>query len=882
MRRINLEKLGLNEIRKKFLDFFESKEHYVGNSFPLIPQNDNSLLLINAGMAPLKNYFTGVETPPNLRMVTCQKCIRTGDIDNVGKTSRHATFFEMLGNFSFGDYFKNESIKWGWEFLTEVLEIPEDKLWASVFLDDDEAYDIWVKTIGIPEDRIVRLGRDENFWEIGTGPCGPCSEIHFDRGPEYYCEKEDCKPGDEGDRIIEIWNLVFTQFNKTDDGEYIPLDHPNIDTGMGLERVACVMQDVDSIFDIDTFKVIRDEVSRVSNKKYGAVEKDDISIRIITDHIRAVSFMVGDGVMPGNSGRDYVLRRLLRRAARHGKLLGIKGAFLSKLVDQVIEISGEAYPELIDKEEFIKKIISIEEARFQETIDQGMDLLNEYLEDMKKSGLNELDGKVAFKLHDTFGFPLDLTKEILEENEFTVDELTFKDEMEKQKIRAREARNSNETVSWDETSDDILAGIEKTEFVGYDLYFSDATVVSLINDKKVDKLQSGETGAIILDKTPFYAESGGQVADLGTIENDDFKFEVINVTKDAEGRFYHIGKVINGNVTLSAKVTGTVNIKRRIAVSQNHTATHMLHKALKMVLGEHVNQAGSLVTPEALRFDFSHYEKVSNDDLKKIEKIVNDKIVEALEIEVINTDIESAKEFGATALFGEKYGNEVRVVKMEDYSMELCGGTHLENTSEVGIFKITTETAVASGVRRIFAATSLRVLNLLNSYVDKMNVITNELKTNENDVINRVKSMKNEIKVLESENESLKSKLAKSSLEEVVSSSRFEINGINTIIANLNGIDGNTLRELGDNLINENKDTFILLASAYDGKVMLLTKTDKSLLSKGIHCGNIIREVAKITGGGGGGRPDMAQAGGKDISKIPDAIKKAKEIISNL
>ncbi len=877
-----MEKLGLNEIRKRFLDFFESKEHYVGNSFPLVPQNDNSLLLINAGMAPMKNYFTGVETPPSLRMVTCQKCIRTGDIDNVGKTSRHATFFEMLGNFSFGDYFKNESLQWGWEFLTEVLEIPEDKLWASVFLDDDEAYDIWVNTIGIPEDRIIRLGKDENFWEIGTGPCGPCSEIHFDRGPEYSCEKEDCKPGDEGDRIIEIWNHVFTQFNKTEEGEYIPLDHPNIDTGMGLERVACVMQDVDSIFDIDTFRVIRDEVSRISNKKYGAVEKDDISIRIITDHIRAVSFMVGDGIMPGNSGRDYVLRRLLRRAARHGKLLGIKGAFLSNLVDQVIEISGEAYPELIKKEDFIKKIISIEEARFQETIDQGMDLLNEYLEDMKKSGLNELDGKVAFKLHDTFGFPLDLTKEILEENNFTVDELTFKDEMEKQKIRAREARNSNETVSWDESSDDILAGIEKTEFVGYDLYLSNATVVTLINDKKVDKLLSGETGAIILDKTPFYAESGGQVADLGVIENDDFKFEVTNVTKDGEGRFYHIGKVVSGNVTLLSKVTGTVNIKRRIAVSQNHTATHMLHKALKMVLGEHVNQAGSLVTPEALRFDFSHYEKVSNDDLKKIEKIVNDKIVEALEIEVINTDIKSAKEFGATALFGEKYGNEVRVVKMEDYSMELCGGTHLENTSEVGMFKITTETAVASGVRRIIAITSLRVLELLNSYVNKMNIITNELKTNENDVINRIKSMKSEMKVLESENESLKSKLAKSSLEEVVSSSRFVINGINTIIANLDGIDGNTLRELGDNLINENKNTFILLASAYDGKVMLLTKTDKSLLSKGIHCGNIIREVAKITGGGGGGRPDMAQAGGKDISKIPDAIKKAKEIISNL
>jgi len=826
-----LEKLGLNEIRKRFLDFFESKEHYVGKSFPLVPKNDNSLLLINAGMAPLKNYFTGVETPPSLRMVNCQKCIRTGDIDNVGKTSRHATFFEMLGNFSFGDYFKNESLQWGWEFLTKVLEIPEDKLWASVFLDDDEAYDIWVKTIGIPEDRIVRLGRDENFWEIGTGPCGPCSEIHFDRGPEYFCEKEDCKPGDEGDRIIEIWNHVFTQFNKTEEGEYLPLDHPNIDTGMGLERVACIMQDVDSIFDIDTFKVIRDEVSRLSNKKYGKVEKDDISIRIITDHIRAVSFMVGDGVMPGNSGRDYVLRRLLRRAARHGKLLGIKGAFLSNLVNQVIDISGEAYPELIQKEEFIKKIISIEEARFQETIDQGIDLLNNFISDMKKSGEKEFDGKVAFKLYDTFGFPLDLTKEILKENEFSVNEKVFKEEMEKQKIRAREARNSNEVISWDENNDDILEGIDKTEFVGYDLYYSKGNIVALIKEAKVEKILAQEKGTIILNKTPFYAESGGQVADLGIIENDEFKFEVSNVTKDKEGRFYHYGKVLSGEVLVLSEVASTVDVKRRVAISQNHTATHMLHKALKMVLGEHVNQAGSLVTHEALRFDFSHYEKVSSDDLKRIEKIVNDKIVEALEIEVINTDIESAKEFGATALFGEKYGNEVRVVKMEDYSMELCGGTHLENTSEVGLFKITTETAVASGVRRIFAVTSLRVLELLNSYVNKMNIITDELKINEHDVENRIKSMKNELKVLESENESLKSKLAKSDLEEVVSSSRFEINGIDTIIAKLDGVDGNTLRELGDNLLNENEN---------------------------------------------------AQAGGKDISKIPDAIKKAKEIIASL
>ncbi|MEA1973954.1 MAG: alanine--tRNA ligase [Bacillota bacterium] len=877
-----MEKLGLNEIRKRFLDFFESKGHYVGESFSLVPKNDNSLLLINAGMAPLKNFFTGAEIPPNVRMVTCQKCIRTGDIDNVGKTSRHATFFEMLGNFSFGDYFKKESLKWGWEFLTEVLEIPEDKLWASVFLEDDEAYDIWVKEIGIPEDRIVRLGKEENFWEIGTGPCGPCSEIHYDRGEDYYCEKEDCKPGDEGDRIIEIWNHVFTQFNKTEAGEYIALANPNIDTGMGLERVACVMQDVDSIFDIDTFKVIRDEVSKISSVKYGESEKNDISIRIITDHIRAVSFMVSDGVMPGNSGRDYVLRRLLRRAARHGKLLGIKGEFLTRLVDKVVEISGGAYPEIITNKDYIKKIVSIEEKRFQETIDQGITLLNDYIEEMKKTNENQLDGKVAFKLYDTFGFPLDLTREILEENEFVVDEDVFRDEMEKQKKRAREARSAHGKISWDENSIDILEGIEKTEFVGYDLYLTNAKIISIIKDVKVNILNKNEEGIIILDKTPFYAESGGQVADFGTIKNSDFTFEVSNVTKDKNGRFLHFGKVINGEVKIDSLVEAMINIKRRISIAQNHTATHLLHEALRMVLGEHVNQAGSLVSEESLRFDFSHYQKMTQEEIEKVETIVNDKIIEALEIDVINTDIKSAKELGATALFGEKYGNDVRVIKVEDFSIELCGGTHLENTSEVGLFKITTEIAVQSGVRRIIAVTSTNVLKMLNSIIDKIDILSDSLKTNPNELVHKIELMKNELKQLENENESLKSKLAKTSLNDVISNSQFKINNINTIIAKLDNVDSNTLRELGDNLMNEYNDIFILLVSNFDSKLTFLAKADKSLLPLGVHCGNIIREVAKITGGGGGGRPDMAQAGGKDITKIDDAIEKAKEIISNL
>ena len=876
-----MEKLGLNDIRKKFLDFFESKGHYSGKSFSLVPKDDNSLLLINAGMAPMKKFFTGAATPPNKRMVTCQKCIRTGDIDIVGRTSRHATFFEMLGNFSFGDYFKEVSLKLGWEFLTEVLEMPEDQLWASVYLDDDEAYDIWVKEIGIPEDRIVRLGKDENFWEIGTGPCGPCSEIHFDRGPDYYCEKKDCKPGDEGERIIEIWNHVFTQFDKTEDGEYIPLANPNIDTGMGLERVACIMQDVDSIFDVDTFKVIREEVSRISGKKYGSSKKDDISIRIITDHIRAVSFMIGDGVMPGNSGRDYVLRRLLRRAARHGKLLGIEKSFLIHLVDKVVEVSGGAYPELVEKQDYIKKIVLIEEEKFQETIDQGINLLNEFIEKMVKENKKELDGTIAFKLYDTFGFPFDLTREILDEKGLLVDEKAFNKEMQGQKERARAAQESHGKVSWESDSREVLKEIPETNFMGYELDETESEIIGLMKDTLVESLSDGEAGVLILNKTPFYAEGGGQVADIGEITSEKFLFEVSNVTKE-QGRFLHFGEVKRGNIALKDQALAKIDTHLRKRTAQNHTATHLLQKALTMVLGEHVKQAGSLVTSETLRFDFTHYEGLTFEALETIEKIINDQILKVLPVEVINTSIEEAKKLGATALFDEKYGKNVRVIKAGNFSMELCGGTHLNNTAEIGVFKIVSETAIASGVRRIVAVTSTGVLDLLKSTEKKINEVSALVKSNPNDVLHKVESMRNEIKALEQDNDHLKRALAKTNLEDVINESKFEINGFNTIIAELDQVDSETLRELGDNLMNEYEDMFILLASNMDDKVTFLAKAHDSVVKKGIHCGNIIREVAKIAGGGGGGRPNMAQAGGKDTSKTQAAIKKAKEIIASL
>ena len=866
-----MKALGLNEIRKRFIKFFERNKHYPIKSYSLVPKNDKSLLLINAGMAPMKNYFLGIEKPPSKRMVTCQKCIRTGDIENVGKTSRHATFFEMLGNFSFGDYFKEKSLELGWEFLTKELEIPESKLWASVYLDDDEAYNIWKDKIKIPEDRIVRLGKEENFWEIGVGPCGPCSEIHFDRGEDYECQDE-CKPGDEGDRIIEIWNHVFSQYNKTESGEYLELKQKNIDTGMGLERVACIMQDVKSIFDVDTIKEIRNEVSKMSNFDYGEDESTDISIRIITDHIRAITFMVSDGIMPGNSSREYVLRRLIRRAFRHGKLINIDGLFLNKLVDVVIEVSKAGYPELEDNKEFIQKVIKVEEENFQRTIDQGIELLDKYIKKLKDNNKKILDGKSAFKLHDTFGFPLDLTKEILKENGLKVDEKEYNLEMEKQRKRARKARE-NSGVSWEEGKNK-LESFESTKFVGYDVLSTNSKVLEVIDEEN-------EKTSILLEKTPFYAESGGQISDQGKIYNDDFIFEVKEVIKDNNNHFIHKGIIKKGHIKKGQNVKLAINTRKRELIKRNHTATHLLHKALKEVLGDHVKQAGSLVTDEQLRFDFTHFEKMTANEIKKVENKVNKIVLNNINVDVINTNIEKAKKMGATALFDEKYGKDVRVIKVGDYSVELCGGTHIDNTSEIGVFKIQSENGVASGTRRIEAITSLAVLEKVNKYESKIKKIASKLKTNKKEIFTKLDNLKNENDNLIKKNEELKMKLAKSELNDLIKDSRKTINGIDTIIVKLDQVDSNTLRELSDNLINQNDEIFILLASKLNDKVLFLAKASESLLDR-VHCGNIVKEVAKVTKGGGGGRPSMAQAGGSDVTKIDKAIEKAKELIEKL
>ena len=686
-----MQQMGLNEIRSKFLKFFESKDHYLKESASLVPQNDKSLLLINSGMAPLKNYFAGVEVPPSVRMTTCQKCIRTGDIENVGKTARHGTFFEMLGNFSFGDYFKEQSISWGWEFVTQHLNIPEEKVWVTVYEEDDEAFGIWENQIKIPKERIVRLGKDDNFWEIGIGPCGPCSELYFDRGEEYGCDNPDCKPGCDCDRYLEFWNHVFTQFNRDEEGNYGQLEHKNIDTGMGLERMACIMQGVDTIFDVDTIKHILNTVEKMANVEYGKGGKTDVSIRIITDHIRAVSFLVADGVLPSNEGRGYVLRRLLRRAARHGKLLGIKENFLYKLVDEVIKVSGEAYSELVEKESYIKKVIRIEEEKFNETIEQGMEILASYIADLKKNGETTLSGENAFKLYDTYGFPIDLTQEILEEEHLSIDEEAFNEEMNKQRERARSARGNMDGESWKEDPLSKLDFSVASTFEGYFELENSGIIKAIVKDNElVDSAVAGDKVIVVLDKTTFYPEGGGQAGDAGLLvnKNEDIVVEVIDTKKGANNTIKHIGIVKSGMINTGEKLSTIVDKEIRMASARNHSATHLLHKALKEVLGEHVNQAGSLVTSERLRFDVTHFEAITKEELKVIEEKVNDVILESLNITCENMSINDAKNKGAMALFGEKYGDEVRVVSMGDYSIELCGGTHLTNTSQIGMFKI--------------------------------------------------------------------------------------------------------------------------------------------------------------------------------------------------
>jgi alanyl-tRNA synthetase len=874
-----MKKYGLNELRKMYVEFFESKNHLKMNSFPLVPRNDNSLLLINAGMTPLKPYFTGQEVPPSKRVTTCQKCIRTGDIENVGKTQRHGTFFEMLGNFSFGDYFKEEAIKWGWEFVTEVLGLPEDKLYVSVYLEDDEAEKIWHEQIGLPLERIVRLGKEDNFWEHGTGPCGPCSEIHFDRGEKYGCGSPDCRVGCDCDRYMEFWNLVFTQFEKTEEGEYIPLDFPNIDTGMGLERLALMMQQVDSIFDVDTIKALRDKVCDIANVTYNEDPKKDISIRLITDHIRSVCFMTSDGILPSNEGRGYVLRRLLRRAARHGKLLGINDKFLAKLSETVIEVSKDAYEELEEKKDYICKIISVEEDRFNETIDQGLGILKTYIEELNKEGKKQLSGERTFKLYDTYGFPIDLTKEILEENELEVDEEGFNKEMEKQRTRAREARAESNYMGAKETVYNRLDTTIESKFVGYDYLEYASNINALTTEEEiVDSLSEGNKGTIFVNKTPFYATSGGQEADTGIITTETGKFQVEDVVKVIGNKIGHVGFVIEGNIKINQEAKLLVEANNRKATAKNHSTTHLLQKALRNVLGTHIEQAGSNVTNDKLRFDFTHFEALTNEEIKKVEDEVNSKIMEGLDIVTQEMTIDEAKKVGAMALFGEKYGEKVRVVNMGDYSIELCGGTHLSNTSEAGTFKIVSETGVAAGVRRIEALTSENAINYYKELEELVKNVSKLLKSDSSMILKKAEQLIQENKQLKQESQKLKAKISKGAADDLLNNI-VEVSGVKLLAAKIEDTDMNSLRNLGDSLKQKINEGVIVLITSNQGKVSLVVMATDEAINKGAHAGNLIREVASVVGGGGGGRPNMAQAGGKNPEKISEALEKAKEVL---
>ncbi|HOJ10469.1 MAG TPA: alanine--tRNA ligase [Clostridiales bacterium] len=874
-----MQSYGLNELREKYLSFFESKDHLRLPSFSLVPRNDPSILLINAGMTPLKPYFTGEQKPPHHRVTTCQKCIRTPDIERVGKTARHGTFFEMLGNFSFGDYFKKEAITWAWEFITQELKMPEDKLWVTIYEEDDEAFEIWNKDIGLSSERIVRMGKEDNFWEHGTGPCGPCSEIHFDRGADKGCGKPDCKIGCDCDRYIEFWNLVFTQFNKEADGTYAPLKKKNIDTGMGLERLACVMQNVDNLFEVDTVRNILNYVCKLAGTGYGKDSKTDTSIRVITDHIRSTTMMISDGIMPSNEGRGYVLRRLLRRAARHGKLLGLDKPFLSDVSDIVINESKTAYSELEEKRDYIKKVIKTEEERFETTINQGLAILNDYISQLEDEGKKVVPGTMVFKLHDTYGFPLDLTREIAEENGLMIDEAGFKKEMEVQKNKAREALKSKEGSAWSQESRIGLDKDFKTEFAGYGSTSCNASVSYILKDDDiVNTAMEGDKVVILLDKTPFYAESGGQVGDTGYIRTETGMVRVEDCKKTHDGHYLHVGIVEEGILESNTAAEAVVDVKRRKAIARNHTATHLLHKALRHNLGTHVAQAGSLVDDQKLRFDFTHFEPVSESDLMKIEEEINEKILEDLPVKIEEMELDKAREKGAMALFGEKYGNIVRVVQIDGYSIELCGGTHMTSTAGIGFLKITGETGVAAGTRRIEAVTGYSSLKYFRENEMLLNDIASTLKSSPQDAVKKIEALTSEIKISHKEIDQLRSKLVGSKTDEILSKA-VEINDISVITAKFEGMDMEALRNTGDVLKNKLDDGVIILASEHGGKVNLIVTATKSAVEKGIHSGNIIREVAKVTGGGGGGRPDMAQAGGKDPSKIDEAFKKALEIV---
>ena len=873
-----MKQYGVNELRKMFLEFFESKGHLAMKSFSLVPVNDKSLLLINSGMAPLKPYFTGAEIPPRRRVTTCQKCIRTGDIENVGKTARHGTFFEMLGNFSFGDYFKTEAIHWSWEFLTEVVGLDPERLYPSVYLEDDEAFDIWNKEIGIAPERIFRFGKADNFWEHGAGPCGPCSEIYYDRGEKYGCGKPDCTVGCECDRYIEVWNNVFTQFDNDGHNNYTELVQKNIDTGMGLERLAVVVQDVDSIFDVDTIRSLRDKVCEIANCEYYKDADKDVSIRLITDHIRSATFMISDGIMPTNEGRGYVLRRLIRRAARHGRLLGVDGKFLADLSAVVIEGSKDGYPELEEKKEFIFKVLTQEEDQFNKTIDTGLKILGEMEDALTAEGKKTLAGADAFKLYDTYGFPLDLTKEILEEKGFDVDEVGFKAYMEEQRVQARNARKTTNYMGADATVYDEIDAAVTTEFVGYDKLTADSKVTVLTTETElVEAITAGENATVFVEETPFYATMGGQEGDKGIITVNDAVFEVSETIKLRGGKVGHVGKLTKGMIKVGDVVTLSVCTDGRNATCKNHSATHLLQKALKNVLGNHVEQKGSLVAPDRLRFDFAHFQAMTAEEIAKVEELVNKEIQAALPVVTEIMNIEDAKKTGAMALFGEKYAEDVRVVSMGDFSKELCGGTHVANTSIIGSFKLVSEAGVAAGVRRIEALTGEGVFAYYKEIESKLAEIAKLVKGTPATAVEKVEHLLAEVKALQSENESLKSKVAKDALGDVMNQV-VEVNGMKVLATKVDGVDMNGLRELGDQLKEKIGEGIVVIASNVDGKVNLMATATDAAMKAGAHAGNLIKEIAKLVGGGGGGRPNMAQAGGKNPAGIDDAIAKAKEV----
>lgn len=874
-----MQKYGVNELRRMFLEFFESKDHLVLKSFSLVPHNDKSLLLINSGMAPMKPYFTGQEIPPRRRVTTCQKCIRTGDIENVGKTARHGTFFEMLGNFSFGDYFKNEAIEWSWEFLTEVVGLDPDRLYPSIYEEDEEAFEIWNKKMGIPAERIFRFGKADNFWEHGSGPCGPCSEIYYDRGEKYGCGSPDCTVGCECDRYMEIWNNVFTQFDNDGHGHYSELEQKNIDTGMGLERLASVVQDVDSIFDVDTLKALRDHICRLADTEYGKDAQADISIRVITDHTRSVTFMISDGIMPSNEGRGYVLRRLLRRACRHGRLLGIEGSFIPELAQTVIEGSKDGYPELEEKKDFILKVIAKEEDQFNKTIDQGLGILAEMTAKMEAEQTTTLSGADAFKLYDTYGFPIDLTKEILEEKGMQVDEEGFHASMEVQRKTARAARGETNYMGADVTVYESIDPSITSTFVGYENLAWKSPITVLTSDTEiVEALSDGQRGTVFAEETPFYATSGGQEADTGIIRTAEGEFKVEDTVKLLGGKIGHVGVVIKGMIKTGDQAELCVDAEKRALSARNHSATHLLQKALRTVLGTHVEQAGSSVNEDRLRFDFSHFSAMTAEELQKVEEIVNEQIVAGLPVKVENMPIEEARKTGAQALFGEKYGDVVRVVNMGDYSIEFCGGTHVKNTNEIMAFKILSESGVAAGVRRIEALTSKGLIRYYDNLEKKLNEAAKVLKATPDNLAEKIAHLTAENKALHSEVESLKSKLAQDAMGDVMDQVQ-EIKGVKLLAAEVDGVDMNGLRDLGDQLKEKLGEGVVVLASGNDGKVSLMVTATDAAMKQGAHAGNLVKAIAGLVGGGGGGRPNMAQAGGKNPAGIQEALKKAAEAL---